>query len=421
MPQSKNFVLSIHQRAAWGLLDQALSSLTNFVLVVMVARSVQPRQFGVFALVLAVYFVALGLSEGVATAPLSVRYSDVTGVRFREAAVHAAGTALAFGCIGGLACLLLGVAIPGVSFAFGLLAVSLPGLLLQDAWRFTFVAQGRPGQAALNDALWAVLQIGGSLVVVLTARGSTPVFVGIWGGAATVAAVCGAAQLPGLPRPSQALHWLREHRRLAWRYAAEALLVRGSLQLALILLGGVAGVAAVGALRGAQVLFSPLNLVYLGGLLVAVPEAVRILDSHRFRGLVALVSIGTGLLAILWAVIVALLPYRIGLQLLGQSWPSARPLVLLVAIQNLATAVSIGPQVGLRAMAAASQSLACQLAYAGLLVASAGMGAFIGGVWGAATGIAISTLAGALVWWLVYETYKPEHGLLRHDTRPVTH
>ena len=40
--------------------------------------------------------------------------------------------------------------------AFLALGLTLPGLLLQDSWRYSFFALGRGSQAFLNDMIWAV-------------------------------------------------------------------------------------------------------------------------------------------------------------------------------------------------------------------------------------------------------------------------
>ena len=57
----------------------------------------------------------------------------------------------ALGCAG--AALVLGGPVGRALLA---LAVCLPGLLVQDCWRFAFMARGTPRSALLNDGVWAM-------------------------------------------------------------------------------------------------------------------------------------------------------------------------------------------------------------------------------------------------------------------------
>jgi O-antigen/teichoic acid export membrane protein len=72
-------------RFGWGLADQAVCSLTNFALSILVARSVHPEDFGAFTLAFAVYLFVLGLSRALGTDPLAVRFSNSSREDFRRA------------------------------------------------------------------------------------------------------------------------------------------------------------------------------------------------------------------------------------------------------------------------------------------------------------------------------------------------
>lgn len=71
-------------RLSWGLGDQAVSSLTNFVVGLYVARSLGATAFGVFSIAWVTYGVILNVSRGLATDPLMVRFSGVTRRRWRR-------------------------------------------------------------------------------------------------------------------------------------------------------------------------------------------------------------------------------------------------------------------------------------------------------------------------------------------------
>ena len=63
------------RRLSWGVADQALSSLTNFAVAILVARSLGTEELGAFSIAFATYLIAVNASRGLATDPLVVRYS----------------------------------------------------------------------------------------------------------------------------------------------------------------------------------------------------------------------------------------------------------------------------------------------------------------------------------------------------------
>src|SRR5437660_3941899 len=155
-------VKDVIRRAGWGFFDQGLSSATNFALTALVAGSVSVNQFGAFTLVYAVYGLFLGVCEGFASTPLTVRFSAETGSRLHAAERDSVGSALAIGLVGGIGCLSVSpFAGHDLGTSLAAMGVMLPGLLLQDAWRYAFLARAKPALAAFNDGVWAVLQFTG--------------------------------------------------------------------------------------------------------------------------------------------------------------------------------------------------------------------------------------------------------------------
>ncbi|HEV2085227.1 MAG TPA: hypothetical protein VGR09_09095, partial [Gemmatimonadales bacterium] len=127
------------RHGGWGVADQAFSSLTNFMVGIMVARSLGPVQFGAFGIAFATYGLALGLSSSLAAQPLLVRFSATPDHVWRPAAASATGTALSMGALVGVICLVVSLVVPGpLSGAYLALGLTLPGLLLQDSWRLAF-------------------------------------------------------------------------------------------------------------------------------------------------------------------------------------------------------------------------------------------------------------------------------------------
>src|SRR5829696_5942351 len=144
-------------RLGWGIADQAISSISNLALGIVVARSLGAADFGAFSLAWVTYGVILNLSRGLATDPLTVRYSGPPDERWRSAVGRAASTATALGLAVGAVCVVVGLAIGGlVGSSFAALGLTLPGLLLQDSWRIAFFAAGKGQRAFANDFVWAV-------------------------------------------------------------------------------------------------------------------------------------------------------------------------------------------------------------------------------------------------------------------------
>lgn len=390
-------------RAAWTLADQALSSLTNAALSVLVARAVGADAFGAFSVALVTFTFTIGASRAVVTDPLVIRYSAVADAERRAAVARASGAAAAAGiaaaAVCGVAAVLLGGA---VGAGLGALAVALPGLLVQDAWRYGFFASGRPAGAALNDLVWAVAQL--ALIGLLLARGtpSVPGLVLAWGGAAWLAAAVGCLQTGVRPRPEQALGWFREHRSLSSRLGADYVVNMGAVNVTTFLVGAVAGLTAVGALRAAQVLLGPLQLLFAGLTSFALPLLARRVAAGASLTRSGLALSGTVCtVSAVWAGILLLLPDAAGHALLGESWQGARHVLPASAAASLCIAAVIGASLSLKAMARAGLLLRVTLMQAPLIVLLGCAGAWWHGAVGAATGLAVAQGVGLVLSWLL--------------------
>ncbi len=266
-------------RAGWGLIDQAFSSLTNFALGIIVARTVPVAEFGAFSLAFAAYLLAVNMTRAFPMQPLAIRYSAMTADAWRRGSAAALGTVLLVGLVAGLAFIPLGLLLGGtMGPAFVALGLTMPGLLLQDGWRSAFFAAGRGSQAFRNDLIWTCTLFPG--LGLIAAAGQTSVFwlTLTWGGAATIAAVAGVIQSGVRPRPLMAMMWWREHRDLGPRYLTEAVVSTGAGQAAWYGVGIVAGLSAVGAVRAGLLMFGPLQILSTGIGLMAVPEGVRAMN-----------------------------------------------------------------------------------------------------------------------------------------------
>lgn len=403
-------------RLSWGLADQAASSISNFAVGIYVARSLGVTAFGMFSLAWVTYGVVLNVSRGLSTDPLVVRFSGVPEASWRGAVARSTGTALGVGTSIGAVSLVVGLALGGrLGSAFACLGVMLPGLLLQDAWRFAFFAAGNGRKAFVNDVVWCV-----ALVPALVAAAhvdTVGAFVLAWGASAAVAAAYGCLQSGIRPRMTEARGWLREQRDLGYRYLVENVSLSGASQLRAYGLGAIVGVGAVGAVRGAELLMGPFLAVLMGLSLVTVPEAARVLrqSPHRLGKFCLLLGGGQAAAALLWGGSLLLLPNRLGDLVLGSVWHSASQLIVPITFSVAGAGLGTGAAAGLRALGAARRSLRSQL-FASACYVSGGLGgAVVAGTVGSAWGVAAATVSGSAVWWLQLRSALREH---RHNPIP---
>jgi O-antigen/teichoic acid export membrane protein len=388
-------------RLGWGIADQAISSITNFALGIVVARSLDAADFGAFSLAWVTYSVILNLSRGLATDPLAVRYSGPLDDRWRSAVRRAASTATALGLVVGAVCLLVGLGIGGlVGSAFVALGLTLPGLLLQDSWRFAFFVAGKGQRAFANDVVWAIALVPAMLIASITA--TTFGFVLAWGAAAMAAALFGCIQTRLVPRRSGIVSWMREHRDLGPRYLVENVSDSASAQLQMYGLGAIAGLPDVGAVRGAQILLAPVIALRMGISLISVPEAARVLKRwpRRFQAFCLVLGGSQAAACVLWGAALFLLPPAVGELMLGSIWPSASALIIPTTLGVAAGALFDGAFVGLRALGVSRRSMPVRIARAIAWVVGGIVGAFLGGAAGSVWGtVAANFLGVVLVWW----------------------
>lgn len=407
-------------RLGWGVADQGMSSLKNFVLGVFVATSLGAQSLGALGLAMVTYAIVLQGTRGLATDPLMVRFSGESEGQRRPAIGAASAVALSVGTVAGGACILAGfVLMTGISgeggIAFVALGLGLPGLALQDGWRYAFFCAGEGGKAFLNDLVWTVL------LLVLLPVGAPLGLDGVgwalvaFGGSATLAACFGAWQAHVLPDPRKVVDWLRDHRDLGPRFLGENITLGVGDQVIAFVVALLNGLAAVGAIRGAQMLIGPVASLLMGIAQVAVPETVRALERGRaaLQRLCALISVGLAGVSLAWGVVVmTIFPFGIGEMLLGSVWSSTYVLVPAVVITVTAGCLHVGPSAGLRALGRADLTLRSQLAVTGLYAGFGTAGTIAWGAAGMVWGTALAACLGAVVWWrrLVHANAAHDHG-----------
>jgi O-antigen/teichoic acid export membrane protein len=400
---SRRGLYQLVNRLGWGVADQAVSSLSNFALGLFVVKAFGAEGLGAFTIAFVTYSVVLNASRGLSTDPLLVRFSNTAPATLRRAVSASAATALIVGTAVGAVCVLGGLFLPQpLGPVFLALGVGLPGILLQDSWRFGFFAGGRPGTALVNDLIWTLLMVLTLAGLHLTGTGSVTTCMAVFGATASLTGIVGALQSRTRPRISAVGAWARTHRDLSVRYLVENVSISGASQLRSFVLGGAVSLAALGHVRATEMLMGPFVVILMGICQVAIPEASRVLHStpSRLGRFCFLLGAAQAAGAVVWGAAVLLtLPLGPGQLLLGEAWRPAAPLVVPVALAVAAGCFSTAATAGLRAMGAARSSLRAQLIASAVYVVGGCGGALLGAAAGACWGGMAANTLGALVWW----------------------
>jgi O-antigen/teichoic acid export membrane protein len=398
-------VLRICRRLGWGVADQALSSATNFGVGIVVARSLPREEFGAFSLVFTTYLVVLGVSRSTTSEPLLVRFSQVRRGEWQQGTRASSGAALVLGLGGGVLSLVVGLAVGG-PLGDGLIALgaTLPGLLVQDAWRLAFFADTRGRSAFLNDAVWVVFLVLGFVLIESWDLQSVGWYTLFWGASAGLAALAGSVQCGVIPHAMSVRAWWRRQKDLARQFVGEFVVRSGGTQLITYAVGGILGFTAVGALRAGQILLGPFNILFQGLWLVVIPEQVRLLriGRSRLRSATMRISFALAGSALVYGLVAQLIPSEIGTALLGPSWKGARSVVLPLAVSMSGLGAVMGSASALRALGAARRSLQARAVTTLLLAIGGIIGAIVGGAVGTALGMAAGYWIGAAFWWMQF-------------------
>ena len=219
------------RRLGWGVADQAVSSLTNFAVVLYLVRVVGAAQFGAFSLAYVAYGFFLSASRGLATGPLQVRFSGTDLPTWRRAVASCTGTAAVAGLVAG-ACVLAAAALLGRrrQGRFPRARPDAAGLLLQDSWRYR---SSRWDAAARHSSTTWSGRWPLPALVLLRVTGHEMCFGSFSSGALLPlsAAIVGPWQAKVVPRLSRARGWVRRHGDLGFRFLAESTSISGANQL----------------------------------------------------------------------------------------------------------------------------------------------------------------------------------------------
>ena len=393
-------------RGLWNIADQVVSSGNNFLVQLVIAQFASSGEFGAFAISFAVFSVAIGLFRAGATSPVAMRFASAGDAEFRRGASAAVGTTVIAGVLASLVIVAGALVLPlsrTIEHSLLALAVVLPGLLVQDAWRQVLFARLRPAAATLLDAAWGLLQVAAVVALLLADQHSPVAYILGWGGAAFAASFVGVALSKHWPAPRLAWKWLREQWSLTRYLVPEFVVLQGGNQFATILVALVLGEAAAGSMRGGNLLTAPVAILGAGISSFAVPEFAR--RKHQLTArqwyLGAAGLGGVVLVAgVVWGSMFLLLPDAFGETILRDSWAGTQVVLLALIVGQAGTSMAGGPTTMLYAMGRAKDTLRVHVVLAALVVVLPVTFAHLWGLQGAAWAIAVAFWAVVPFWWI---------------------
>jgi O-antigen/teichoic acid export membrane protein len=389
---------SLVRRAGWSAVDQGLSSLSNVALGVLLARELTREAFGAYGLAFAAYALVLSATRGLVSSVLQIRFTAAEPSSQRGALRDSSGASLVVALAVAAPAVLLSRLVGGpVGVALLAMAVTLPGLLVQDSLRLALLTVGRARAAAANDLVWVALELPVLAVLLWQDSVSLGRAVTVWGGAACVAALVGVFQAGVVPSVRRGVGWLTTHRDLGLPMFAEFLLIAAVGPATLLLAGAVTDLREVAALRAAEVLLSPVNLLFGAAVLIVVPEAARVLSTRPDRLPRVLRTGGWAFatVAISFGLVVVLLPDGVGEAVVGDNWRPSRTVVLPLAFHAAATGLMTSWLAGLRVLEAARDALVVRVVLTPPYLVGALLGLVWSGAGGAAVAMAVVSVVGA--------------------------
>ncbi|HEX3424562.1 MAG TPA: hypothetical protein VHT30_00415 [Acidimicrobiales bacterium] len=382
-------------RSAWTVADQIVSSAQSLLISLWVTHEVGLSGVGAFAIVFATYQILLATNRPLNGDPLAVGFSAAEPGERRMASTASTGGAVLLGLItapvGVLAASVLAAPL-GRPLSHAVIVFSLGGLaiVLQDAWRYVFFTDGRPARALVNDAVVLLAMPPACLLAGRLAPHSAASLIGGWCAATAMGALFGFWQTGIRPHLVRGWRWWRAILHFGAHVLGENLIANFAYAIGLAAAAAVAGVAALGRLRTAQVATNAANPLFLGIGTIVLADGTRFLASNprRFPRLMVagctVAFVVPNLIALAWW----LLPVSWGTVIVGSTWPVSRPLVLGAGAYVAGAAMSIVLSAGLRAMRFPSKAFKTRAVIGPITVTAAVVGARMWGPGGAIGGIA---------------------------------
>ena len=282
---------SVPARAFITMMDQCVSSASNFAVAVVVARLAGVSGLGAFSLAYASWLLVSALHRALVTDPMAImgdaRHPTDARSNLRKGFASEVTLGVGAGFIVGLIGVVLLLA-GQRSFGISQLAVApwITFLLLQDYWRWIGFMQATPGKSLANDIVFDLVQGAGFVFLLVAHIHSAALAIAAWGLGALGGAVYGLWQFRVKPSVIGGFGWLRMKWPVSKWLAATSTSSWGLTQIFAILAAAFLGPVGLGGLKAAQGLVSgPAYVLVQAGGSLGLPEASRAYDKKGWSGL----------------------------------------------------------------------------------------------------------------------------------------
>lgn len=377
--------------------EQAVYSLSTFLVTIIAARNLSVEHFGAFALSINICLVLVGLQRAYLSEPLLLLTgqghdggADAPFIHriFRLSIIFGGCAALTIG---------VGLAIAG----YGSLHIALIALVVlpfvQDLARYCLISQGKKG-VALAFTFCALLMQAGTMTIATFLDGPV-VLLCAWAAGGGIALVA-FGRLAFFPvRQNSKVVSRTEAKTLGRQFGSDYVLGVFSLQSTLLTATFVAGAPALAALRGADTLVGPFRI-----LLQTLPAMLLPIWSSRLAAsrssikqvMSAILFAALGVTA--WGTVLLLTPDYMGEHLLGESWQVAKPVLPVIIFSLYFIAVTNIASVATKAIRSGKQLLVSRLILLPISLVCGVGGAALAGAHGAAIGSLITSVIASFIW-----------------------
>lgn len=394
---------SANRRLTIMTIDQVISGASNVLMAVLAAHVLGVASFGLFGIVFLVYTLACGVSRSLVSEPLLVHPIEAED---RPGEVIGAALLISLGLA--VIVLLAGFAVlqwnTSLGYALVVLAGCLPLLVLQDLGRYQAFAIQKPGRAIVLDVAWLVLLFGGIAAIFATHERTLVWFIVVWAGSGAAAGLLLAFQYRALELDIT-LRWLGFTWGFSWRYLVSYSSIQGAALVGSAAVGGIAGARALGAVQGTLLLQRPFTTFVSAAGAAGIGDIRRSRTGDEIRrhiGRLAALSSGAALLN---AIVLMVLPTRLGQLVLGGTWHAAKPLLLPTAVSLICLGVTTGARSGLLGMRRPTPAVVIDVVSTIVGLGATVFGAAVDGARGAVWGVAVVRILALVPWWFECLTF----------------
>lgn len=403
----------VNWRSLSGVADQAAWASTNFLLVVLVARSTSVAEFGLFSMGLSAYILCSALTLAVSAEVLAVTRGRALANGEHAIVVQSITGPLVgrlllcsvvSSCVVWAATTYVPTSAPSRQIA-AWLVLTVPFAVAAEGLRGVLYALTRKYAAPLVTLSWLGVQCTVSFFGVIVYGNRWEVFACAWWLGALVASLVGLRVIGVIPRLESASG--ADRRRVA-SFSVEQLASAGPAQLMVFLAGIYLGPGAAGTLRALQTVFGPLNVVLAGFRNIVIPQVAQFPSRSfmlgqgiRLGALGSVVTIGL-------AVVLIAVPST-GEVAFGATWSQDAGLIAAFGVGRMAVAGILGALIILRGADAFKESAHVRIVSAVVTLTTFCLGM----IWSLEAAVAASSMGALImlvVWWRLAVRHISETG-----------